>query len=66
VKAKKPRIGRPPVPKKLAKGTLLSVRFTADERKALERAAGRDGLRLSEWARHALINASAKGDRGQT
>ena len=51
----KPRIGRPPVPKKLAKDSLLSVRFSNEERGALERAAKRDGLRLSEWARRTLL-----------
>lgn len=51
----KNKIGRPPVPKKLAKGALLSVRFSAEERKALERAAEREGLKLSEWARRALL-----------
>lgn len=57
---KKPRIGRPPVPAKLAKASLLSVRFSESERAALEAAAERDGLRLSEWARRALL-ATARG-----
>jgi hypothetical protein len=61
--AKKPKLGRPPVPKKLAKGALLSVRFSADERNAMDRAAAREGLRLSAWARRALLNA-ASSDRG--
>lgn len=56
--AKKPKMGRPPVPKKLAKGTLLSVRFSESERDALERAARREGLKLSEWARRLLLAAS--------
>ncbi len=50
-----PRIGRPPVPKKLAKAALLSVRFTESERTELERAAKRDGIGLSEWARRVLL-----------
>jgi hypothetical protein len=57
---KKPKIGRPPVPKKLAKGSLLSVRFSADERKALKRAAERDGLHLSAWARKTLLGSVAQ------
>ena len=57
-----PRIGRPPVPKKLAKASLLSVRFTESERAELERAAKRDGVGLSEWARRVLL-ASIKGAR---
>ena len=32
-------VGRPRVPKKLAKGSLLSVRFSESERRALEQAA---------------------------
>jgi hypothetical protein len=55
-----PRIGRPPVPKKLAKAALLSVRFTESERAELERAAKRDGVGLSEWARRVLL-ATALG-----
>jgi hypothetical protein len=49
--------GAPPVPKKLAAGSLLSVRFSEGERKALEQAADSAGLRLSEWARQVLLVA---------
>jgi hypothetical protein len=56
VKRAKP--GRPRVPKKLAKGSLLSVRFSESEREALERSAEREGLKLSEWARRALLTAA--------
>jgi hypothetical protein len=56
---KKAKPGRPRVPKKLAKGSLLSVRFSEGEREALERAAEREGLRLSEWARRKLLEATA-------
>jgi hypothetical protein len=55
----KKKLGRPPVPKRLARGALLSVRFSVEERKELERAAECEGLRLSEWARRALLSASA-------
>jgi hypothetical protein len=51
--------GRPPVPKKLAKGSLLSVRFSEEERRALDRSAKRDGVRLSEWARRVLLASAA-------
>lgn len=60
MKATKPRIGRPRVPKKLAKGSLLSVRFSEDERRDLEHAAKRAGLRLSEWSRSQLLAAATK------
>lgn len=56
---KKAKLGRPPVPKKLAKGSLLSVRFSGDERKTLDRAADREGLKVSEWARRALLAAAS-------
>jgi hypothetical protein len=56
----KKKLGRPPVPKKLAKGALLSVRFSAEERKGLERAAERASLKLSEWARRILLAAQGE------
>jgi uncharacterized protein (DUF1778 family) len=56
--AKKPKLGRPPVPKGLTKGSLLSVRFSGEERKSLDRAAKLAGLRLSEWARRTLLKAA--------
>jgi len=56
--AKKPKLGRPPVPKKMAKGSLLSVRFSEGERKLLEQAAQRARTSLSVWARERLLAAS--------
>ena len=58
--AKKPKLGRPPVSKKLAKGSLLSVRFSDSERLALDRSAEREGLKLSEWARQILLAEAAR------
>jgi uncharacterized protein (DUF1778 family) len=58
VKATKPRVGRPVVPQDKAKGALLSVRFSADERAALDAAAERGGVKLSEWARSSLLAAA--------
>jgi hypothetical protein len=48
------------VPKKLAKEALLSVRFSTEERETLESAAGREGLKLSEWARRTLLDAAKR------
>jgi hypothetical protein len=48
------------VPKKLAKATLLSVRFTETERAEIEKAAKRDGVGLSEWARRVLLTTALK------
>jgi len=44
--------------KRERKGTLLSVRFPDVERHALERAAKREGVSLSEWARRTLLRAA--------
>lgn len=52
------KIGRPPVPKKLAKVSLLSVRLTVSERKSLERAAQKQGTTVSKWARAVLLEAA--------
>jgi hypothetical protein len=59
--AKKPKLGRPPVAKKLAKGSLLSVRFSEIERAELDKAAKGENLRLSEWARSTLLLAARCG-----
>jgi hypothetical protein len=56
---KPPRIGRPPIPKKERKATLLSVRLTEEERRDVERAAKAAGVGLSEWARRVLLSAVA-------
>ncbi len=55
-------VGRPPVPKKLAKGSLLSVRFSESERRALERVAERERLTLSKWTRKTLLAAIEKNE----
>ena len=59
----KPRLGRPVVPEEVAKGALLSVRFSPPERTALAEAAERDGLKLSAWCRQALLFAAKKSFR---
>jgi hypothetical protein len=60
VKAAKTKRGRPSVPKKLAKGSLLSVRFSADERRRLDHAARTAGVKVSEWARQILLSSTIK------
>jgi uncharacterized protein (DUF1778 family) len=59
----KRKVGRPPVSKQLAKGALLSVRFSQDERKALARAADHDGVKLSEWARRQLLSMATRNTK---
>jgi predicted HicB family RNase H-like nuclease len=51
-------VGRPRVPKKLAKGSLLSVRFSGAERRKIDLAAEKDGVSVSEWSRRALLAAA--------
>jgi len=51
---KKPKVGRPKLPKGEAKGRIVPVRFTADALKAMERAARAAKQSLSEWIRSTL------------
>ena len=51
----KKKLGRPPVPKKHQKASLLSVRFSEGERKSVEQFAGRDDAKLSDYARGILL-----------
>jgi len=56
---KKPKIGRPKLPKGEAKGRIVPVRFAADDLKAMEAAAKASKQNVSEWIRstiHASIN----------
>ena len=57
--SRKKRIGRPPIAKKLHKASLLSVRFSAEEKRSLDRAAQLADTSLSEWARRALLAAAS-------
>jgi hypothetical protein len=54
------RVGRPKMPKGEAKGRIVPVRFTADDLKAMERAARANKVTISEWIRstiHASLEA---------
>lgn len=53
---KKPKIGRPKLPKGEAKSEIIRARVTPYEQKEIEQAAG--SLGISEWARLCLISAS--------
>lgn len=53
--SQKPRkVGRPKLPKGEAKGKIVPVRFSAEERKAIETAAKSKKLSVSEWIRGTL------------
>jgi hypothetical protein len=54
---KRPKGGRPRRdPAGVAKP--LAIRLTADERAKIERAADRDGVSVSDWARRAMLSAA--------
>lgn len=50
-------MGRPKLPSGQERGEVLTLRLTASEREAIERAAGH--LTVSEWARRVLLASSA-------
>ena len=54
------RMGRPPKPKGEAKEETLTLRVTKAERQAVEAAAARADLPVSEWARRAIVEASGR------
>jgi hypothetical protein len=60
VKARKPKMGRPPLPKEAAKGSLLSVRFNAEERAAIDAAANKAELSVSAWVRKTVLERVAE------
>ena len=51
---KKRKPGRPKLPKGEAKGKIVPVRFTADERKAVESAARANNQTLSDFVRSTI------------
>jgi len=51
---KKRKPGRPKLPKGEAKGKIVPVRFTADERKAVESAAKANNQTLSDFVRSTI------------
>ena len=57
--------GRPKLPKKDAKGAVMTVRFTKAERKAVDDAAGREGLKTSEWVRNVLLATAGFSNLGK-
>jgi uncharacterized protein (DUF1778 family) len=51
--------GRPPTPKKLAKVAPISIRFSESERRLVDRAAERSGVKVSKWIRDAVLAAAS-------
>lgn len=57
---KKRKPGRPKLPKGAAKGSIVPVRFSPEDRKRVEGAAKASGQTVSEWVRSTL--SAAIGD----
>lgn len=57
-KTRKP--GRPKLPKGEAKGTIVPVRFSPEDRKRVEASAKANGKTVSQWIRSTL-HAAIKG-----
>jgi predicted HicB family RNase H-like nuclease len=57
--SKKPKVGRPKLPKGEIRAAMVVVRFRPDERRRLETAAAREGSSLSPWARRILLAAAS-------
>lgn len=55
--SKKSKMGRPKLPKGEAK-KVFPIRLSDSERRAVEDAAKRAGLRPSEWARNVMLGAA--------
>jgi len=51
-------MGRPMLPKGIAKGVVFSVRVAANEAGKIQAAIRKSGLPKPDWARNALINAA--------
>lgn len=51
---KKPKVGRPKLPRGEAKGRIVPVRFRSEDLERMERAAKKAKLVLSEWIRSTL------------
>lgn len=51
--------GRPVTPKRLAKVAPISIRFSESERRLVDRAAERAGVKVSAWVRDAVLAAAA-------
>ena len=58
--AKKPRRGRPKLPKGESKASIITLRLQPAERRAADVAAKREGITLSEWIRLALMRAATQ------
>ena len=56
VEEKKP--GRPKLPNGTAKSTVVRARVSPEEKRRMDTAAKRVGMKLSDWTRKVLLDAS--------
>jgi predicted HicB family RNase H-like nuclease len=54
---KKPKLGRPPLPKHEVREKITPIRLQENERAVFEKAAQKAGVSLSEWIRQTLKGA---------
>jgi predicted HicB family RNase H-like nuclease len=54
MREKKPKVGRPPLPRGEAKGIVLQSRVQPSEKAAYQKAAKSEGKDLSTWVRETL------------
>jgi hypothetical protein len=54
------KVGRPPLPKGQAKGRIVPIRLTHDERLRYQKTAKANGQTLSEWVRGTLAAKVSK------
>jgi hypothetical protein len=52
------KIGRPPLPRKLALGEVFSARLRVEEARHVKEAISKSGLARSEWIRGALLKVA--------
>ncbi|MDA1277964.1 MAG: hypothetical protein O2960_28550 [Verrucomicrobia bacterium] len=58
---KKPKIGRPPIPKKARLRKVFAARLRVDEEREVLRAIEASGMTQANWIREALIKAARGG-----
>jgi hypothetical protein len=59
----KSSMGRPPISASGAMGRVFQIRLTDEERAEYQRAAGKMGMKLSEWVRDRLGRAAKRDTR---
>lgn len=60
MREKRPKVGRPPLPKGEAKGVVLQSRVQPSEKALYQKAAKAEGKDLSTWIRETLNQAATR------